>query len=68
MTVAAAIAEIAGPKACIILLANSGADIASLSFRRMAERHGHIAALREALIADARLPADFRHMLLAKLR
>ena len=67
MTVAAAIAEIAGPKACIILLANSGADIASLSFRRMAERHGHIAALREALIADARLPADCRHMLLTKL-
>ena len=67
MAVSAAIAEIAGPKACVVLLGNSGADIASLSFRRMAERHGHVAALREALIADPRLPADCRHMLLTKL-
>ena len=33
----------------------------------MAERHGHIGSLREALIADRRLPADCRHMLLVKL-
>jgi len=67
MAVSAAIAEVAGPQACAILLANPGADIATLSFRRMAERHGHVGAVREALIADPRLPADCRHMLLMKL-
>lgn len=67
MAVSAAVAEIAGPHACITLLGNSGAAVASLSFRRMAERHGHVATLREVLIADARLPADCRHMLLTKL-
>ncbi len=67
MTVSAALAEIGDAEACAALLANGGADIASLSFRRMAERHGHLAAVREALIVDARLPADCRHMLLVKL-
>jgi uncharacterized protein (DUF2336 family) len=67
MAVAAAIAEIGEPEACAALLANDGADIASLSFRRMAERHGHIAHLREAMVTDIRLPADCRHMLLVKL-
>ncbi len=67
MALAAAIAEIGDEEACAALLANSGAAIASLSYRRMAERHGHLPALREALIADPRLPADCRHMLLVKL-
>ncbi|TIM48753.1 DUF2336 domain-containing protein [Mesorhizobium sp.] len=67
MAVAAAIAEIGEPEACATLLANGGADIASLSFRRIAERHGHLPSVREALISDARLPADCRHMLLIKL-
>jgi uncharacterized protein (DUF2336 family) len=67
MAVAAAIAEIGEPEACATLLANSGADIASLSFRRIAERHGHLPSVRESLISDARLPADCRHMLLIKL-
>ena len=67
MPVAAAIAEIGEAEACVTLLRNSGADIASLSFRRMAERFGHLGAVREALIADRRLPVDCRHMLLVKL-
>ncbi|MGB3898830.1 MAG: DUF2336 domain-containing protein [Mesorhizobium sp.] len=67
MALAAAIAEIGDEEACAALLANSDAAIASLSFRRMAERHGHAPALREALVADPRLPADCRHMLLVKL-
>jgi len=67
MALSAAIAEIGEAEACAVLLANSGADIASLSFRRMAERHGHLPLVREALISDARLPADCRHMLLIKL-
>ncbi|RWH75470.1 MAG: DUF2336 domain-containing protein [Mesorhizobium sp.] len=67
MSLAAAIAEIGEPEACAVLIGNSGAEIASLSFRRMAERHGHMPLVREALIADRRLPADCRHMLLVKL-
>ncbi|MEP9389088.1 DUF2336 domain-containing protein [Mesorhizobium sp. KR9-304] len=67
MELSAAIAEIGGADACRMLVANSGADIAALSFRRMAERHGHVGPLREALIADRRMPADCRHMLLVKL-
>lgn len=67
MALAASIAEIGDEEACAALLANSDAAIASLSFRRMAERHGHVPALREALVADPRLPADCRHMLLVKL-
>lgn len=67
MELSAAIAEIGEADACRALVANHGAHIAALSFRRMAERHGHIPVLREALIADRRLPADCRHMLLVKL-
>ena len=67
MSVSAAVAEVGGLAACLALLKNDGAEIASLSFRRMAERFGHEGALREALLADARLPGDCRHMLLVKL-
>lgn len=67
MALSAAIAEIADAGACVELLGNGGADIASLSFRRMAERFGHMPQLREALIRDHRLPAECRHMLLVKL-
>lgn len=67
MQVSAALAEVGEPDACLALLANGGAVIASLSFRRLAERHGHLATLREALIADPRLPADCRHTLLVKV-
>lgn len=65
--VAAAIAEVGEAEACTVLVSNDGADVAAFSFRRIAERHGHDAAVREALIADRRLPADCRHMLLVKL-
>ncbi|MFC5386890.1 DUF2336 domain-containing protein [Aquamicrobium segne] len=67
MPVSAAIAEIGEVEACVALLENSDAQIASLSFRRMTERFGHLATMREALSADPRLPADCRHMLLIKL-
>lgn len=67
MALAAVIAEIGEAEACVELIANSGAAIATLSFRRMAERHGHLPSVREAMIADPRLPADCRHMLLVKL-
>jgi len=64
MALAAAIAEIGEPEACLELLANGSADIAALSFARMAERHGHLPEVREAMLADERLPASCRHTLL----
>jgi uncharacterized protein (DUF2336 family) len=67
MSVSAALAEVGEAEACSALLANPGADIASISFRRIAERHGHVGRLREAMVADPRLPSDCRHMLLVKL-
>lgn len=65
--VAAAIAEVGSLAACIRLAGNPGARIAALSFRRMLERHGREAGLRAALMPDARLPADCRHMLLTQV-
>ena len=44
MSLAAAIAEVGDAEACAALLANPSAAIASLSFRRIAERHGQIAS------------------------
>jgi len=67
MPVAAAIAEVGCCTACLALLRNDGADIASLSFRRIADRHGHSARIREAMLSDRRLPADSRHLLLVRL-
>lgn len=64
MAVSAAIAEIGEADACTTVVANAGASIASLSYRRIVERHGHLPAIREALIADPRLPSDCRHKLL----
>ena len=67
MGVCAALAEVGEPGACLALIGNEGAEIASVSFRRIAERFGHRADVREALIAHALLPSDCRHTLLLKL-
>src|SRR2546430_827475 len=49
--VAAAIAEVAAAEACLTLIENDSAEIAPFSFDRMLVRHGHLAAVREALLA-----------------
>lgn len=67
IALSAAIAEVGEVSACVGLLNNGGADIASLSFARMAERHGHLAVVREAMLGDRRVSAGTRHMLLVKL-
>jgi len=67
IALSAAIAEVGEAEACGALLANSRAEIATLSFRRIAERFGDVATVREALICDKRLPADIRHMMLVRL-
>ncbi|MBO6716539.1 MAG: DUF2336 domain-containing protein [Rhizobiaceae bacterium] len=67
MPVSAAIAEVGEAEAIIELVRNSGATIAALSFRRMAERFGQDGEVREALLADRRLPSDSRHHLLMQV-
>lgn len=67
MSLSAAIAEVGCERACVSLLENSGAGIASFSFRRIAERFGHVALVREALVAHPQLPPQTRHELLLKL-
>lgn len=67
MAVAAAIAEVGEPEACAEVLRNESAEIASISFRRMAERFGQLAMVREPMISNRRIPSDCRHMLLVKL-
>lgn len=58
--VAAALAEIASPPPLVALLDNPGAEIAHVSLRRMIERHGADAGLREALLGRPGLPLDIR--------
>src|SRR5260370_5637012 len=66
-SVAAAIAEVGCAEACLILIENPAAEIAAFSLGRMAERFGHLAALREALFARADLPAPTRQALMIQL-
>lgn len=63
----AAIVEVAEPAACLDLLRNSGARIAPVSFRRLAERLGDRPQVRSVLLDDDRLPAECRHVLLRKV-
>jgi uncharacterized protein (DUF2336 family) len=65
--VAAAIAEVGSAEACLVLIENPVADIAPLSIDRIAERFGHLAAIREALFERADVAAATRQGLLVKL-
>jgi uncharacterized protein (DUF2336 family) len=65
--VSAAIAEVGAPEACLVLVENPSAEIAPLSLDRIVERFGHLAAIREALLARDDLPASTRQSLVAKL-
>lgn len=67
MPVSAALAEVGEPDPCIELLRNDGAQIAAISYRRIAERLGDDARVRSALLANAHLPADVRHDMLVKV-
>ena len=66
-SVAAAIAEIGSAEACLLLIENQEADIAQFSVDRIVERFGHLAAIREELLAQAELPVATRQALVAKL-
>jgi uncharacterized protein (DUF2336 family) len=65
--VSAAIAEVGSAEACLTLIENVGADVAEFSLERIVARFGHLAAVRESLLAWADLPAAIRHALVVKL-
>jgi uncharacterized protein (DUF2336 family) len=64
---AAAIAEVGAADACLALLENLAADIATFSVDRMIDRFGHLAPIRENLLAREDLPMAMRQALLSKL-
>ena len=66
-SLAAAIAEVAGPEACLELLENPDADIAPFSMDRIIDRFGHHAPIREAMLARDDLSMAMRQALLSKL-
>jgi uncharacterized protein (DUF2336 family) len=66
-SLAAAIAEVGSAQACLALLENPDADIAPFSIDRMVERFGHLAAIRDTVLARADLPMATRQALLSKL-
>jgi len=65
--VAAAIAEMGAEESCLTLVENRAADIAPLSLDRIVERFGHLAPIREALLAREDIPAATRQTLVTKL-
>src|SRR6478609_1366089 len=66
-SVCAAIAEVGSASAALELIENPYAELAPFSWDRIVERHGHLAAIREAMFALDGLPAKTRHALVAKL-
>lgn len=67
VSVSAAIAEVGCAAATLELIENPVAELAPFSLTRIAERHGHLAAIREALLMLSDLPAAIRLMLAEKL-
>jgi uncharacterized protein (DUF2336 family) len=65
--VSAAIAEVGAASACLELIENPQAAIATMSFDRIVERYGHIATIRETLLASEALPASTRLALVEKV-
>ncbi|MBS0527871.1 MAG: DUF2336 domain-containing protein [Proteobacteria bacterium] len=66
-SICAAIAEVGCASAALELIENPGAELAPLSWDRIVERHGHLAAIRESMLALDDLPAAIRLALVAKL-
>jgi uncharacterized protein (DUF2336 family) len=66
-SVSAAIAEVGTAETCLVLVENGEAEIASFSFDRMVERFGHLAAIREALLAREDIAVATRLTLVAKV-
>jgi uncharacterized protein (DUF2336 family) len=62
-SVSAAIAEVGEKSACLTLVGNGAAEIASISFRRMAERFGDDGDIRDVLLARDDLSPAIRQLL-----
>src|SRR4051794_18668291 len=67
VAVCAAIAEVGSAAAALELIENPYAELAPFSWDRIVERHGHLAAIREAMLQLDGLPAATRLALVAKL-
>ena len=65
--VCAAIAEVGSAAAALELIENAFAELAPFSRDRIVERHGHLAAIREAMLVLGDLPAATQVALVAKL-
>ena len=65
--VAAALAEVGDRNACLSLLGNPAAAIARISFRRIVERFGDDAEMRDLMLARSDLPADVHQMIIRRL-
>ena len=66
-SVSAAIAEVGSPEACLVLVENPDAHIPPFSLDRIAERFGHLAPIREGMLARDDVAASTRQALVAKL-
>ena len=66
-SVCAAIAEVGSPASALELIENPYAELAPFSWDRIVERHGHLAAIRESMLALEDLPGATRLALVAKL-
>ena len=65
--VAAAVAEVGHAAACLLLIENPGANMTGAGLARIAERHGHLAAVRDSLLAREDLPTETRQALVSTL-
>ena len=66
-SVSAAIAEVGCAEACLVLLENEDAETVPFSLDRIVQRFGHLAAIRDVLLARDDLPAATRQALVVKL-
>ena len=66
-SVSAAIAEVGCAEACLVLLENRDAETVPFSLDRIVERFGHLAAIRDVLLARSDLPVPTRQALVVKL-
>lgn len=66
-SVAAALAEVGAPAACLTLIENQAAEIPAFSIDRIVERHGHLGVVREALFMHRDLSSAARQALVVKL-
>ncbi|RIK99588.1 MAG: hypothetical protein DCC74_00770 [Proteobacteria bacterium] len=65
--VAAAIAEVGQPEATLALIENVLVEVPAFSLSRIIARHGHLAAIRETLLARDDLPTACRLALVTRL-